>query len=367
ERDHHQVAGQRCVLGPRIPRSVAERDRGPGQGVRVGRGDAAVRHLEPDGAADHDPGRHSPRRDDPRGSEGPHAHRLGQPGRGRVHRRRHLRHQSGHLVQPELRPGAPLLSRSPPGTAGEPHRARHVLPFDQRLRTPAGCGARALFQRARVRAPADADREAVMSLKYPPLADAADPPALVTGASAEALAAAGHPVVVGARRADRLDDLVRTIREAGGQATAAAVDVTDAGSVAAFVDTVGEAYGEPEVLVSSAGSLVMGRVWELDPEVFASQVDIHLLSVQRLLPAVVPGTIGRGRGAVGLSASHAACTARPRSGAYVAATAGLETMAAQARKELEGTGVRLGVVRPGPVMTEMGTEFDEATAEALIN
>ena len=213
-----------------------------------------------------------------------------------------------------------------------------------------------------------------MSLKYPPLADAADRPALVTGASsgigrasAEALAAAGHPVVVGARRADRLDDLVRTIREAGGQATAAAVDVTDAGSVAAFVDTVGEAYGEPEVLVSSAGSLVMGRVWELDPEVFASQVDIHLLSVQRLLHAVVPGMIERRRGDVVLIGSDVAYTARPRSGAYVAAKAGLETMAAQARKELEGTGVRLGVVRPGPVMTEMGTEFDEATAEAIIN
>ncbi len=213
-----------------------------------------------------------------------------------------------------------------------------------------------------------------MSLKFPAQLDASARPALVTGASsgigrasAEALAALGHPVVVGARRVDRLEDLVRTIRAAGGEATACEVDVTDAGSVAAFVAAAGETYGEPEVLVSSAGTLKMARVWEMDPDDFAAQLDIHLMSVHRLLHAVVPGMVDRRRGDVVLIGSDVAYTARPRSGAYVAAKAGLETMAHQARKELEGTGVRLGVVRPGPVMTEMGTEFDADTAEAVIN
>lgn len=213
-----------------------------------------------------------------------------------------------------------------------------------------------------------------MSLKFPPLPDASARPALVAGASsgigrasAEALAALGHPVVVGARRADRLDELVATIRDAGGEATACAVDVTDADSVAAFVASATEAYGDPEVLVSSAGTLKMGRVWEMAPEDFAAQLDIHLRSVHRLLHSVMPGMVDRRRGDVVVIGSDVAYTARPRSGAYVAAKAGLEAMAHQARRELEGTGVRLGVVRPGPVMTEMGTEFDPATAEAVIN
>lgn len=213
-----------------------------------------------------------------------------------------------------------------------------------------------------------------MSLKFPPQIDAGARPALVTGASsgigrasAEALAALGHPVVVGARRAERIDELVHKIREAGGEATACAVDVTDADSVAGFVAAAVQAYGPPEVLVSSAGSLKMARVWEMEPADFAAQLDIHLLSVQRLLHAVIPGMIERRRGDVVLIGSDVAYTARPRSGAYVAAKAGLETMAHQARKELEGTGVRLGVVRPGPVMTEMGTEFDVDTAESVIN
>ncbi|MFL0578016.1 SDR family oxidoreductase [Dietzia sp. 179-F 9C3 NHS] len=213
-----------------------------------------------------------------------------------------------------------------------------------------------------------------MSLRFPPLAPAAERPALVTGASsgigrasAEALAALGHPVVVGARRAERLAELVEAIRGAGGEATACAVDVTDPDSVAAFVAAADEAYGAPDVLVSSAGTLTMGRVWEMDPDAFAAQLEIHLLSVQRLLHAVMPGMVGRRRGDVVLIGSDVAYTARPRSGAYVAAKAGLETMAHQIRKEAEGTGVRVGVVRPGPVMTEMGTEFDPATAEAVIN
>ena len=213
-----------------------------------------------------------------------------------------------------------------------------------------------------------------MSLRFPPLRNATERPALVTGASsgigrasAVALADLGHPVVVGARRADRLEELVRTIRESGGEATAFAVDVTDAGSVAAFVSAAERAYGSPEVLVSSAGALEMGRVWEMDPDDFAAQLDIHLLSVQRLLHAVVPGMVDRRRGDVVVIGSDVSYTARPRSGAYVAAKAGLEMMCHQARKELEGTGVRIGVVRPGPVMTEMGTEFDPATAESVIN
>lgn len=213
-----------------------------------------------------------------------------------------------------------------------------------------------------------------MSLRFPQLREATERPALVTGASsgigrasAVALAGLGHPVVVGARRADRLEELVRTIREAGGEATACAVDVTDAGSVAAFVSAAERAYGSPEVLISSAGALKMGRVWEMDPDDFAAQLDIHLLSVQRLLHAVVPGMVDRRRGDVVVIGSDVSYTARPRSGAYVAAKAGLEAMCHQARKELEGTGVRIGVVRPGPVMTEMGTEFDPATAESVIN
>lgn len=211
-----------------------------------------------------------------------------------------------------------------------------------------------------------------MSLKFPPHVDRR--PALVVGASsgigmatAEALAERGHPVAVGARRVDRLEELVARISGAGGEATALAVDVTDTDSVTAFVETAGKQLGAPEVVVYSAGTLAMTRVWEMTATDFSAQLDVHLVGLQRLLHAVLPGMIERRRGDVVAISSDVAHSARPRSGAYPAAKSGVDTLVRQARKELEGSGVRVGTVRPGPVKTEMGTELDQETAEAVIN
>lgn len=199
-------------------------------------------------------------------------------------------------------------------------------------------------------------------------------PALVLGASsgigratAVALAEAGHPVAVGARRVDRLDEVVAHIREAGGEAEAFAVDVTDENSIASAVTDVEASLGEIEVVVNSAGSLRMGRVWEMTPDDFSAQVDVHLLAAHRVVAAVVPGMVSRGRGDVVLIGSNTSRTARPRSGAYPAAKSAVDTMAFQLQSELEGTGVRATVVRPGPVATEMGTDFDEDTIVDVIN
>lgn len=197
--------------------------------------------------------------------------------------------------------------------------------------------------------------------------------ALVTGASsgigratAVALAAAGHPVAVCARRVDRLEEVVEYIREAGGEAQSFAVDVTDQKSVSSGVTNVEAALGEIEVLVNSAGSLRMGRLWEMTPDDFAAQVDVHLLAAHRLVAAVVPAMVARRRGDVVLIGSDTARTARPRSGAYPAAKSAIDTLAFQLQSELEGTGVRATVVRPGPVATEMGSDFDDETVIDVI-
>lgn len=199
-------------------------------------------------------------------------------------------------------------------------------------------------------------------------------PALVVGASsgigratAVALAEAGHPVAVCARRPERLAEVVEYVESRGGEAVAVEMDVASAESIASGVAAATRALGDPEVLVDSAGTLRMGRIWEMPPEDFAAQVDVHLVSVQRLLAAVVPGMVERGRGDVVLVGSDTARTFRPRSGAYPAAKAGVDALAYQLQYELEGTGVRASVVRPGPVSTEMGTDFDEETVVAVID
>jgi NADP-dependent 3-hydroxy acid dehydrogenase YdfG len=197
-------------------------------------------------------------------------------------------------------------------------------------------------------------------------------PALIIGASsgigaatATALASSGHPVALGARRLATCEELAARINSDGGEAFAARIDV--AGDVSAFVDAASAALGPPEILVCSAGDLEAGLVHETGPDTFASQVQVHLVGVHRLIAAVVPGMVARRRGDVALISSDVTRTPRPRMGGYVAAKAGVEGMAEAMRMELEGTGVRVGVVRPGPTMTGMGMSWDAPTTQAVLD
>ncbi|MFD8248444.1 SDR family oxidoreductase [Nocardia sp. NPDC059691] len=188
-------------------------------------------------------------------------------------------------------------------------------------------------------------------------------PALVAGASsgigaatAVALAELGHPVALGARRVEQCAELADKIRANGGAAFAHRLDVTESDSVEEFVRAAEEALGPTEILVSSAGDIEFGQAYAMDPERFVRQVQVHLVGAQRLVHRVLPGMLRRQRGDIVLISSDCASEPRPRTGAYSAAKAGLEAMAAQMRMELEGSGVRLSQVRPGPTLTGMGMD-----------
>ena len=199
-------------------------------------------------------------------------------------------------------------------------------------------------------------------------------PAVVTGASsgigaatATALAAAGHPVALGARRADRCAELAAEIRAGGGEAFAGPLDVSDDGSVRGFAAAAAAALGPAEILVCCAGDIEANLVHELGPDAFLAEVSVHLVGVHRLISAIVPGMVGRRRGDVVLVSSDVVRAPRPRMGAYVAAKSGVEGMAKAMQMELEGTGVRVGVVRPGPTMTGMGMSWDAQTLQAVLD
>lgn len=191
-------------------------------------------------------------------------------------------------------------------------------------------------------------------------------PAAVTGASsgigaalATLLAEAGHPVVLGARRVERCEELAAKLRADGHEASAVALDLTDPGSVAAFAAGAEAAHGPLEVLVSNAGEVLPRTAIDTDPATFTRQVHVNLLGAQALAHAVVPGMVERGRGDVVFVTSDVVRVPRPRMAAYVTAKAGLEAMARVMQMELEGTGVRAGIVRPGPSSTEQGTTWSE--------
>ena len=210
-----------------------------------------------------------------------------------------------------------------------------------------------------------------MSSKY---AQPARRPAVVSGASsgigaatALALAAAGHPVALGARRVERVEELAAQVRAEGGEACAHALDVTSQDSVDAFVTAVAADLGDVEVLVSAAGAVAPGVVHDMDSARFAREIDVNLVGQHRLVHAFVPAMVARRRGDVVLVSSDVAVRARPFMAAYAAGKWGLEGMAQSMQMELEGTGVRASVVRPGPTWSEMGTDWDEQSAAEVLD
>ncbi|SPT64341.1 SDR family oxidoreductase [Actinomadura madurae] len=198
-------------------------------------------------------------------------------------------------------------------------------------------------------------------------------PAVVTGASsgigaatATALAMAGHPVALGARRLEKCEELAATIRAGGGEAFAHPLDVGDSDSVKAFASAAQDALGPVEVVVSSAGDLAAGRLHEIDSEDFLAQTQVHLVGAHRLVSHFVPRMVARRRGDIVFISSDTVPAPRSWTGAYVAAKSGVEGMARTMQMELEGTGVRASIVRPGPTATGMGMTWDAETTGAVL-
>lgn len=199
-------------------------------------------------------------------------------------------------------------------------------------------------------------------------------PAVVAGASsgigaetARSLAAAGFPVALGARRLDRCEEVAAEIRNAGGEAVAHALDVASDESVAKFAAKAAADLGEIEVVVSNAALIGPGSLLDTDSARLAEEVDVNLLGPHRLVRAFVPAMVERARGDILFVSSDVALRARPYMGGYSATKAGLEGLVASLQMELEGTGVRASVVRPGPTWSEMGSDWDTDEAAFVLD
>ena len=199
-------------------------------------------------------------------------------------------------------------------------------------------------------------------------------PVLVAGASsgigaatAERLAGAGYPVALAARRVEKLQELADRINEAGGEAVAVPLDVTDQQSVTAAVAQAEAALGPLEIVVAGAGDLRVGLGHEMPVDDWADQINIHLVGAYRVYRAVIEGMISRTRGDFVFIGSDVAAHPRPWSSAYVAAKSGVDGLVATVQLELEGTGVRVGIVRPGQTLTGMGMDMDPEVGEKMLN
>lgn len=182
--------------------------------------------------------------------------------------------------------------------------------------------------------------------------------ALVTGASSglgraypESLARRGHPLVLVARREDRLRELAeRARREHGVAASVVAADLATEAGLAATRAAIDE--HRPALLVLNAGFGAHGPLWTIDRVRLDDMVRLNCLAVVDLAAHALPAMVARGSGAVVVMSSAAAWQPVPGMALY-AATKAFELHLTEAlAEELRGTGVRALAVCPGPTRTE---------------
>lgn len=205
-----------------------------------------------------------------------------------------------------------------------------------------------------------------------------DTVALVTGASsgigeatALALAAEGATVALLARRRDRLDGLRARIEDAGGRALAVEADVSDPKQAADAVESLVAQTGRLDILVNNAGLMRIGPAAEADPADWDQMISVNvsgLLYVTRAgLPHLIAAAADSPRGVADIVniSSTAGRVARAGTAVYSLTKHGIGAFSDALRQEVLGQRVRVSLVEPGTVETEITDHLPEADREAL--
>jgi NAD(P)-dependent dehydrogenase (short-subunit alcohol dehydrogenase family) len=176
-------------------------------------------------------------------------------------------------------------------------------------------------------------------------------------ATAAALAAKGATVAV----ADLDPDAAAGAAAALGAPHAGfAVDVTDGGALARFLDDVERRLGPLDVLVNNAGIMPVTPLHEEDDASVTRQLELNLHAVIRGTQEAMRRMLPRGRGHIVNVASLAGRTGFPNLATYCATKHGVVGLSEAVRAELRGTGVEISVVMPGIVRTELAAGLKDA-------
>jgi NADP-dependent 3-hydroxy acid dehydrogenase YdfG len=182
----------------------------------------------------------------------------------------------------------------------------------------------------------------------------------ITGASsgigaacARMLAGAGASVALGARRADRLDELAGEIEAAGGTAVAIEADVSQEEQANAFVRQAHERLGRLDGLVNNAGVMLLGPVTDADTADWRRMIDVNVLGLLYCTHAALPIMRDGGGGHIVNLSSVAGRMAAFGSAVYNLTKWGVGGFSEGLRQEALNMNIRVTLVEPGFVDTEL--------------
>jgi NADP-dependent 3-hydroxy acid dehydrogenase YdfG len=196
------------------------------------------------------------------------------------------------------------------------------------------------------------------------------PPGRTTGPAPQAVrgrrAASARPVVLGARRTERLDKLVDGIRDGGGRAVSLSADVTRREDLDRLVGLAIEQFGRLDVLVSNAGISKIGPMADLDVDGWSAMIDVNLRGVLHGIAAALPVFRRQGQGHFVTTVSTAGLKIVPTMAVYAATKNAVRTLLEGLRQESTDGVVRTTSISPGYVRTELADSIDDPEAREQI-
>ncbi len=202
--------------------------------------------------------------------------------------------------------------------------------------------------------------------------------ALVTGASsgigeatALALAKAGASVALVARRRDRLDELAARVRATGVGALAIEADVTDEEQARGSVARAAAEFGRLDTVVNNAGVMLLGPIVDAETSEWSRMIDLNVTALLHVTHAALPHLIRAAESSprrvadiVNVS-STAGRIARLGSGVYNASKFAVNAFSESLRQEVTKRHVRVALVEPGAVATELASHNKPQVQEMI--
>jgi NADP-dependent 3-hydroxy acid dehydrogenase YdfG len=201
-----------------------------------------------------------------------------------------------------------------------------------------------------------------------------DKVALVTGASsgigeatALALARAGVRVAIAARRRQRLETLARRMTEVGGRSLVLEADVAKPEEAEAIVARTVGSWGRLDILVNNAGLMLLSPLDRARIEDWRRMLDLNLLGLMVATRAALPHMRRQKDGHVVNISSTAGRVANPDASVYAATKFGVGAFSEALRREVYRDNIRVTIIEPGAVATELREHVPDAETRDRID
>ncbi len=190
---------------------------------------------------------------------------------------------------------------------------------------------------------------------------------VITGASsglgeaaAKHLSELGATVVLGARRADRIEKLAKEIKDNGGKALAMAVDVTQRDQVKNLVDSTVQQFGRVDVILNNAGIMPLSPMDRLNVDEWDMMIDVNIKGVLNGIAAVLSYMKEQKSGQIINTSSVAGHKVFNGSAVYSATKYAVRALTEGLRMEMKPYNIRTTIVCPGAVKTELLEHITDA-------